>query len=421
MPLAVSIGAMVVFSLLSLLFSTLTYSLRDYSRTRLAEFLGRHNKDKWFEPVIDHTSDLIYLTAISRQLCNVLIWVGTFATFETISRSPWSRYGLSILAAVAIAVIVSVTIPHAVSKYAASELIGFFSPLLSALHKAFSPIAKLMHSTDNVMRRALGAENEEPAEQIEQDIMSAVEEGESQGVVDEQEREMIESVIELRDTTAAQIMTARSNLVAIPAAASLIEVKQLVEESSHSRVPVYDPTLDHVVGILYARDLIRHLGQTTEPFELRKVMRRAYFVPETKTVRDLLADFRLQKIHIAIVLDEYGGTAGIVTIEDILEELVGEIADEHESDEPAMLRRIDDRQMEVDALIRIEELNRLAGLTLPEDAGYDTLGGFVSTVLSRIPEKGATFEQHGARFTILESEPQRVKRVRIELLSPAPA
>src|SRR5690606_181792 len=130
---------------------------------------------------------------------------------------------------------------------------------------------------------------------------------------------------------------------------------------------------------------------------------------------DLLQDFRLQKVHMAIVLDEYGGTAGLVTIEDLLEELVGDISDEHEPVEPAMFKRIDEQTAEVDARIYLYELNRLMGLELPEDEGYSTLGGFVSTTLGRIPEAGAVFSHQGATFTVLDAEPQKVNRVRIQL------
>jgi len=144
-------------------------------------------------------------------------------------------------------------------------------------------------------------------------------------------------------------------------------------------------------------------------------MRPPFFVPETKPLRDLLKDFRLQKVHIAIVSDEYGGTAGLVTIEDIFEELVGEISDEHEPAEPAMLVRIDDNTSDADARIYIDELNRVLGLNLPEDAGYDTLGGFISTTLGRIPSTGESFEHGSARYTVLDAEPQKVNRVKIEL------
>jgi magnesium and cobalt transporter len=145
------------------------------------------------------------------------------------------------------------------------------------------------------------------------------------------------------------------------------------------------------------------------------------YVPETKPLRDLLSDFRQQKVHIAVVLDEYGSTSGIVTIEDVLEELVGEIADEHEPSEPALFKRLDDKSAEADAKMRIEDLNRILGLELPEDAGYETLGGFLTTSLAKIPDKGAVYEHHGVRYTVLDAEPQRIKRVRIDILAPAAA
>src|SRR5207248_1863515 len=137
--------------------------------------------------------------------------------------------------------------------------------------------------------------------------------------------------------------------------------------------------------------------------------------PETKPLRDLLNDFRLQKVHIAIVVDEYGGTAGLVTIEDILEELVGDISDEHEPAEPAMLRRIDDQTWEADARVYLDELNRQVGLAIPEDQGFDTLGGFISTTLGRIPAAGTQFEHANVKYTVLGAEPQKINRVKIEM------
>ena len=171
--------------------------------------------------------------------------------------------------------------------------------------------------------------------------------------------------------------------------------------------------------MLYARDLLRHLGRPPEEFDIRSAIRPAIFVPETKPLRDLLAEFRLQKVHIAIVMDEYGGTAGLASIEDILEELVGEISDEHEPKSPAMYRRLDDLTHEADARVPIEDLNRQLGLNIPQDAGYETLGGFTTATLGRIPPAGTTFEHGGARFEVLEAEPQRVKRLRITLLPQA--
>jgi len=169
------------------------------------------------------------------------------------------------------------------------------------------------------------------------------------------------------------------------------------------------------VGILYARDLLKFVGTPPEQFDLRSALRPAFYVPESKPVRDLLKDFRLRRVQMAIVLDEYGGTAGLVTVEDILEELVGDITDEHEPTEPGMLKKIADRTWEADARIGIEDLNRAVGLTLPEDAGFQTLGGFISNTAGTIPAAGASFEHGAIKYTILDAEPQKVNRVRIDL------
>jgi CBS domain containing-hemolysin-like protein len=226
-------------------------------------------------------------------------------------------------------------------------------------------------------------------------------------------------------------MTPRGDIVALPDTATADEVLAVIEESGHSRLPVYCETLDRVVGVLHARDLFRYVGKhlnghdsheagrETRRFELLELVRRPLVVPETKKLSDLLRDMQLQKLHMAIVLDEYNGTSGLITIEDIIEQLVGEIADEHENEEQALFTRVSDTIFEADARLDIEELNRLVGLGLPEDAGFDTLGGFVMTQLGRIPAAGTSFpfERDGRRavFEVLDAERQRVNRVRIDL------
>jgi CBS domain containing-hemolysin-like protein len=322
-----------------------------------------------------------------------------------------------------ISVFVAVAVPHALARHAGEAMIATFPGFLFAWRTALLPLTSMMHAIDRAVGRATHAGSGDPEaeaeEALQQEILSVVEEGEKEGVVDETEREMIESVIEFRATHAGQIMTARPEIIGLDIGSSLDQIKQTLEESGHSRIPVYEGTLDHIVGILYARDLLKFLGTSSAQFDIRSAMRAALYVPESKPLPDLLQDFKLQKIHIAIVLDEYGGTSGLITIEDLLEELVGDISDEHEPTEPAMLKRVNDAISEVDARIYVDELNRVLGLHLPEDAGYDTLGGFVSTTLGRIPERDETFTYDGARFTILDSEPQKVNRVKIELL-PAP-
>jgi putative hemolysin len=212
-----------------------------------------------------------------------------------------------------------------------------------------------------------------------------------------------------------EVMTSRPDIVAMECDMGLTMVREVFQKTGHSRIPVFEGSLDHIVGVLYARDLLHYVGERAEAFDVRKAVRPAFFVPETKPLRDLLGDFRSLKIHMAIVLDEYGGTAGLVTIEDVLEQLVGDISDEHEPQHPAMLRKIDEKTWDVDARIGIEELNSLLPVSLPDDPNVQTLGGYVATAIGRIPETGAVLTIPGARITVTDAEPQKINRVRIVL------
>ena len=417
------VGALAGSALGSLIFSTLTYSLRELSRGRLNDALERRGMESWLRPTLENQPDLVFVTAVWRLLFNTAILLCVMELAESFGRSPAVSYTLAVVLATLVTLLSSVMLPNAFTRHAGDDIVGTLVRPLHTLRWIMWPITRLMHLLDQLVLRAVGAsaipEMEKIEHDIQQEILSVVEEGEKEGVVNEAEREMIESVISFRDTTAGQIMTPRPEVVAIEMGSSLSEIKAILEESGHSRIPIYEGTLDHIVGVLYARDLLKHLGQRPESFTLRSAMRPAYYAPETKTLRDLLASFRKQKVHLAVVLDEYGGTSGVVTIEDVLEELVGDISDEHEPIEPALFKRLDDQSFEADARIYLDQLNRLSGLELPEDAGYETLGGFVSTTVGRIPAKGASFDYNGAHFTVLEAEPQRVTRVRVDLVDPA--
>ena len=419
MSIPAIILCLLVASILSLFFSTLTYSLRDFSRARLEEQLERRNRADYLEPIVERSNELIFVTAFGRLLSNILVLICVLYLFHRLGYPLWLQYVLAFMLTGGITLMVSVAVPHAAARHTAEPIIASFARFLTTLSRALLPATKLMNATDTlVAKAATGASSSEPEKiehEIEQEILSAVEEGEKEGVVDEKEREMIERVIEFHNTQAGQIMTPRPEIFAIEAKSTLEQVKETIAESGHSRIPVYEDSLDHIVGVLYARDLLKLVGEPPEKFNLRAVMRPPLFVPETKPLKDLLRDFTLQKMHIALVLDEYGGTSGLVTIEDIFEELVGEISDEHEPEEPAMLKRISDQVVEVDARIPIEELNRLLGLNLPEDSGYETLGGFIANTVGRIPERGLTFDYSGAKYTVIDAEPQRVERVRIEM------
>ena len=282
--------------------------------------------------------------------------------------------------------------------------------------KVFLPITNLLHLADPLVRRISGVgEKANGDEQLSEELISVVEEHE-QGMVDEEQRDMIEAVVEFRSSTAGEIMTPRTDVIAIDVDADLAQIKQAVLEEGHSRVPVYRGTIDDIVGILYARDLITLLG-TDQPLRLRDLLREVLLVPLTKSIRELLSDFKARKVHIAIVLDEYGGTAGLVTIEDVVEEIVGEIEDEYEdTEERPSIRRLDAHTIDVDGRVYIDDLNDELDLELPEDEDYDTVGGFVFSTLGHIPEAGESFEFDRVRVTVTEAHRTKVLSVRLQLL-----
>jgi putative hemolysin len=403
-------------------FATLTFALRAISRARLAELLEKSGKARFLQTILDRAADLAFSASVGRLFANIVIVLLSLYSVEQLTTNKLIQYGGAAVLAGTISMLFSVLLPQVLSEHMGTQIVASAVRPLRWLSLVTSPLLSLLHVTDKVVSSATGGPTPPQENEVEQEILAVFEENEKEGVVAEEERELIESVFHFGDATVGQIMTPRSQIVAVDVSATREEVLSAIETSGHSRLPVMRDSLDHIAGMLNARDLLHQISQPAPTFSLAPLIRPPVFVPETKLLPDLLRDFRQQKVQSAIVLDEYGGTAGLVTIEDIFEQLVGDISDQHDPTEPAMLRRIDDHTLEADARIYIDEFNRETGLKLPDDAGYETLGGYVSTILGRIPDKGTTFQSDGARFTVLEAEPQRVNRVKIELiLHPEPA
>ena len=201
------------------------------------------------------------------------------------------------------------------------------------------------------------------------------------------------------------------------------EIRNFIHREGHSRIPVYEGSLDRIVGILYVKDLVSLLRTDAEGFTLRPLLRQPILVPETKPVRDLLLQFQRSKVHLAIVIDEFGGTAGLVTIEDVLEEIVGEITDEHEgpSDEAPMLRTLGDHECEAEGRVPMVDVASHFGLEMVDEAPYPTVAGFALHHFGRVPEAGEIFERNGLRVTIVEATPTAILKLRIERSTPPSA
>ncbi|RMH70347.1 MAG: HlyC/CorC family transporter [Gemmatimonadetes bacterium] len=233
----------------------------------------------------------------------------------------------------------------------------------------------------------------------------------------EEEREMIRGVMEFGETVVREVMIPRIDMVVFDADDEHpADIMELIVNKGHSRIPLYEGTIDNIIGILYAKDLLSQLKRQEPITDLREIMRKAWFVPESKHIRELLQEFRKEKIHIAIVVDEYGGTAGLVTLEDIIEEIVGDIFDEYDVETTPLFRKIDEQTYLIDAIMDIDELNDELGLNLPVNEDYDTLGGFIFDQLGRVPEPHETIDYQNYRFEILRIDGHRIKKIKLYFL-----
>lgn len=241
--------------------------------------------------------------------------------------------------------------------------------------------------------------------------------GEGEGVIEEEEKQMIASIFEMGETIVREIMVPRLDVVAIEIETSITEALDLIIKKGHSRIPVYEDNIDHIVGFLYAKDLLRCFREGQNNAPIRQQLRKAYFVPESKRLDELFHDMQLRRVHAAIVVDEYGGTAGLVTIEDLLEEIVGEIQDEYDSEKP-IYQQISPTSYIFNARIEIDEVSDLIGVDLSEGNDVDTLGGFIYNQLGRVPEQGDTVEYADRRFTVLSVVARRIGQIRVDWNAP---
>lgn len=407
---------LLLWTVLAVLFGTSAISVRAASRTRLTAILHSRGKGRRAREFFIHQRAYAR-AALVCHILSAMLFVATL--FHSVGPTdPWYQGFAAVLGlGLGWLLLFGVGIPVGWARYAGDAFLARALLPLGAVRRLLHPLLMIVAGVDEVVRRLAGAPDEtQDAEQIEREIMDIVSRGETSGAVDASERAMIKSVMELDEIDVGKIMTPRTDICAIEIESDYSAMLALVRSCGHSRIPVFEATLDHVIGILYAKDLLR--VENPETFSLRRSMRPPHFVPETKDLSSLLREFQAGRVHIAIVLDEYGGTAGLVTIEDILEELVGEIADEHDEAPPAPpIAQLNERLAEVDARVRIEELNEALQLSLPEGDSYDTVGGYVFSKLGRIPSTGESFLDGGVRIEILQARERAIDRIRVHRLN----
>jgi magnesium and cobalt exporter, CNNM family len=256
----------------------------------------------------------------------------------------------------------------------------------------------------------------------EEELLTVLHVSEEQGVIEEQEHQMIHGIIEIGDKTVREIIIPRTDIVAVPHDAQLRDIVKLFKEHRHTRMPVYDENIDHVIGLIHTKDLLLfYTLSSSQKFDMDKVLRPIGFVPEQKKVDELLNEMRVKKQHMMIVVDEYGGTAGMVTLEDLLEEIVGEIRDEYDTAEQDELQVINDHEARVEATFPLEELNERLHLGIEESGDYDSVGGYVHAMLGKIAEEGDSFQAGRAKWIVEKVKGRRIEWVRLISEEPWPS
>ena len=304
-------------------------------------------------------------------------------------------------------------LPKKSARHNAKEFAYRYSTLLCALQALAFPFLKLCALIVNGILRLCGIDPhilDDPV--TEEEILQMVGEGEEKGVIEETELDMITNILDFKDTTAEETMTHRTDIIAVEDTAPIEEVVEASVENGSSRIPVYHEDIDTVVGICYIKDLLPYVGREVPDFiKITDLMRPAYFVPETKKCSQLFTEMTERKVQIAIVLDEYGGTAGLITLEDLVESIVGNIQDEydHEKEE---IHRMSETEFTVDGTASVDEVSDMIGFQLPEGE-YDTIAGFVTEQLGRLPKIGEhpQVKINGITITVLEVEEQRIARL----------
>jgi CBS domain containing-hemolysin-like protein len=288
-------------------------------------------------------------------------------------------------------------------------------PVITTLRAVFGPLA---WTIDQTVRRVIGRSPQAQEPDETEEILRLAEIETNGDAIEDDEREMIKGVVALDETLAREIMAPRIDIVGLDVSETIDDALRLIVARGFSRIPLYDETIDNIAGIIYAKDLLRCLLEERRP-ALRDIARPAYFIPESKRVDELLADLKKSKVHIAIVVDEYGGTAGLVTIEDLLEEIVGEIQDEYDREE-APIERVNESEAIIDARVSIDALRELFGFET-EDEDYDTIGGFVYHRLGKVPVAGDEVRVDGLTLRVLSVLGRRIKKIRATRVSEADA
>ncbi len=412
----VEMASIAIFVILSGFFSGSETALMSLSKVKVRHDMQKGlEKAKRVDQLLKSPSKLLTTILVGNNVVNIAgSAIATTLALELFgSRGPW-------IATVGMTILVLVFGEITPKTYATqnSEKVAYGSaPYLLLLSKIFKPLIRILVKVTNMMIRIIGGDPDQQKPFITEDeIIRFVNVGEEEGLIEEEEKDMINSIFAFDDTVVREVMIPRIDIFAIEVDTSLEEILSEMIDNGHSRIPAYQDSIDNIVGVLYVKDLLPFITRELGEIIIYDLLRPAYFVPESKKVNQLLSEMKDAKVHMAIVLDEYGGTAGIATIEDLLEEIVGDIQDEYDFEEMEY-SYVNDNELIVDARMPVDELNDLLNISLPED-DYDTLGGLVLNMLGHVPKEEEQLKYETLIISIDEMSNNRILKLHLWIENP---
>lgn len=403
--------------ILSAFFSASETALNSLTNASIRKLIaGSGRRSKLMKLWVESPGKVLSAILIGNNLANVAASVLASSLALSIAREMGSRDAIALAIVTGIVTFILLVFgevsPKTYAQSNSSRYVRFVSGPLYVVLISLKPASWMLAKIAAVFVFLIGGETKRKGLTVtEQEIISLVEAGEKDGTIEKEEKSMIHSVIELGDTIVREIMVPRVDIIGVDVSSGMDEVLHVMSKHKLSRMPVYEETMDNVVGIIHIKNVMAFWRKNVKEMPAIEFVAAAYFVPETKRVAELLAEFRERRIHLAIVVDEFGGTAGLVTLEDIVEEIVGEIEDEHDT-QKEFIREKADGGFLIDSRIDIDELNSRLELSLP-DSEYNTLGGFISSLVKRLPKRNERIMYGDLTFVIREVDKKRINTVEL--------
>jgi CBS domain containing-hemolysin-like protein len=374
---------------------------------------GSPRRVRFFRELMDHRRRFELILILGTQLSIAAIAILLADVFiDAGARAPLV---LAFVAAFVVVVLFRQLIPRLLTQNQPEDVLWVLLPFFQIFYRLFLVFVAPVTALLNRMRRAEPEETiaeEDTAEEAKEEIQAYIDVGEEAGIIEESEGELIQSIIEFSETRVAEVMRPRPQIIAIEHTATVADARELMIESKHSRIPVYRDQIDTIEGMVYVRDLLAFCDAEKMSMRVTRCMRPAYFVPESKSVRELLEEMQKAKVQIAMVIDEYGGVAGLVTVEDIIEEILGEIEDEDEGAAPYEIVQSEDGSYLIDGSAEIRRIELLYEKELEAD-DFTTVAGLIINKLGHVPAAGEQLDFKGLRFEVVDADSKRVNRVRL--------